>query len=131
MSKTSLSITGLQTEMTSDEVKQKLAKLYFLPEENFEGVYASLVLLKQPYIILNKMDQSDADGHVRRLKKLGFECCTGDEGLSLAPVSKNRAAEIICPACQLPSSGNEICEQCGVILHKYLKRTFKTGFCTK
>ena len=117
MSKTSLVITGLQTNMTSKEVRQKLAKLYFLPEENFKGVHRYVSVKNEPYVLLKQMDKDDVD--VKRLTKLGFACRAGDAGLSLNPVTKTQAADVTCPACEQLSGDDEICDHCGVIIHKY------------
>ena len=79
MSKTSLLITGLQTTMTSKEVKQKLAKLYFLPEEKFEDVHSSVCDRNEPYVLLKQLDKDDVNAHVKHLTKLGFACRAGDD----------------------------------------------------
>ncbi len=68
------------------------------------------------------MDKDDVDEHIKRLMKLGFSCRAGDAGLSLIPVAGIESADVICPACELPSGNDEICRQCGVIIHKYLKQ---------
>ena len=124
MSNISLSITGLEEDMTSEEVKQKLAKLYNVPEEHFDGLCRSLLIMHEPYVLLKEIDQATADAHVKRLSKIGFTCSVAEEmgGLSLAPVAEAKAEEIICPACDQKTDNSEICDHCGVIMEKFLKQ---------
>ncbi len=124
MSNISLSITGLEEDMTSEEVKQKLAKLYNVPEEHFDGLCRSLLIMHEPYVLLKEIDQATADAHVKRLSKIGFTCSVAEEmgGLSLAPVAEAKAEETICPACDQKTDNSEICDHCGVIMEKFLKQ---------
>lgn len=127
MTDTTLTITGLQAEMTSDEVKQKLAKLYNLPEEKFEGLCKSLLVKNEPYVLIKKVAQKEANTHKARLTELGFVCGPAEEmeevgGLSLAPVAKAKAVDAICPACEQPAGDGEMCEQCGVVMHKFMEQ---------
>ena len=119
MTKTSLTISGTNREMASAEVKQNLASLYKVSEEHFDELCHSLFELKKPYVLLKKIDQSVAEAHIKRLTELGFECSTASVGLTLVPVTENKAADIDCPACDQPSGNEEICQNCGVIIEKY------------
>ena len=124
MSTTSLTITALQKDMTSDEAMQKLATLYNIPEERFKGLCRSLLTLKEPYVLLKQVDEATANAHLQKLTEIGFDCSISDEssGLSLVPIAKTAPAEIICPACDQPAGGGEICQNCAVIMHKYIKQ---------
>jgi len=119
MTKTSLTISGMNREMTATEVKQNLSSLYNVPEKHFDELCHSLFELKKPHVLLKKIDQNVAETHVKRLTDLGFECSTGDLGLTLVPVTESKAADVDCPACDEPSGGEEICKNCGVIIEKY------------
>lgn len=122
MSKTSLSITGLQTDMTSDEVKQKLATLYKIPDKHFDSLCNSLFILKKPHVLFKQIDPAEAEVHIKRLTKIGLECSTGSGGLSLVPVAETVAVEADCPACDRPAGSGEMCQHCGVIIEKYLQQ---------
>ena len=119
MTKTSLTISGINREMTSAEVKQNLASLYKVSEEHFDELCHSLFELKKPHVLLKKIDQSVAETHIKRLTDLGFECSTASVGLTLVPVTESKATDIDCPACDMPSGDGEICQNCGVIIEKY------------
>ena len=125
MSKISLTVTGLENDMTSDEVKQKLAQLYNIPEKHFDELCKSLFIKKEPYVLLKKVDQAEADAHIKRLEKIGLNSKTGKiaNQLSLVPVSEqNEEKEVNCPACEQLAGDSEVCQHCGVIMQKYLKQ---------
>ena len=124
MSKISLLITGLENEMTSDEVKQKLAQLYNIPEKHFDGLCKSLFIKKEPYVLMKKVDQAEADAHIQRLEKIGLNCRTEKIAgqFTLVPVSEAIEEEVECPACEQPAGRSEVCQHCGVIIQKYLKQ---------
>ena len=87
MAKVSLSISGVVEGMTSEEVQQKLAKLYSKPEQHFEKLCQSLFIMQQPFVLLKDIEQEIANKHEKRLTSLGFICSFGDDGLSLVPTA--------------------------------------------
>ncbi|MDB3936375.1 hypothetical protein N9383_06620, partial [Granulosicoccus sp.] len=110
--------------MTPDEVMEKMAQLYDVPKERFEGLNKSLFIMKEPYVLFKQVDEKVAQTHVQKLTKIGLTCSLGDEfeGLSLVPVTKDEPADATCPACNQTAGNGEICQSCGVIMHKYLKQ---------
>jgi len=81
VAKVSLSISGVSEDMSSEEVRQKLARLYDKPEQKFEKLCQSLFIMQQPYVLLKDVEQAVADKHAQRLTALGFSCDFGDGGL--------------------------------------------------
>ena len=129
MSTSSVTISGLLNGMTADEVKQRLAALYKVPETHFEELCHALFVTKEPHILVKKVDQLKADMHVKKLTELGFACGSDAEGLSLAPVLETNAADVICPACGQSAGDAEMCQQCGVMMKKYQEqRNFDEKF---
>ena len=109
--------------MRSDEVKQKLTKLYCQPEDYFEDLCQSLFIARKPHTLLKNVDECLAKAHIEQLTQLGFICNDGCEetGLTLVPVTAAQKIPDICPACDRQTGCGEMCQHCGVVKEKYLK----------
>jgi len=81
----------MQQDMSSDEIMRRMADLYNAPEERFNDLAKALLITKQPYVLLENVEESLAAEHRKALSELGFECQSDGEfyGLSLVPVERN------------------------------------------
>ena len=123
MAKVSLSISDVVDGMTSEEVQQKLAKLYSKPEQHFEKLCQSLFIMQQPFVLLKDIEQEIANKHEKRLTSLGFICSFGDDGLSLVPTAApENVGTACCPSCEQPCGDEVNCQHCGVFIEKFLKQ---------
>jgi len=123
MSKTNLTIVGLHKQMSSEEVKNALSIVYQRPESDFDDLCDCLFSAKKPYVLFENEEESKVNLNIATLSRIGFKCHGGDAdmGLSLARVDSGPAVEQICPACDHPSGGEDICQHCDVIISKYLQ----------
>jgi len=83
-----------------------------------------LLITKQPYVLLENVEESLAAEHRKALSELGFECQSDGEfyGLSLVPVEQSKAEVVLCPACDQPTAGEVQCPSCDVVIEKYLSQ---------
>jgi len=123
MSKANLTIIGLHKKMTSDEVKNTLSLVYQQPESDFDDLCHCLFDTKKPYVLLENVEESKVNLNIATLSRIGFKCRGGDSdmGLSLARVDSGSVTDQICPACENPSGGGDICQHCDVIIAKFLE----------
>jgi len=94
-----VTITAIQQDMRSDEITKKLADLYNAPEDRFADLARALIITKQPYVLLENVEENLAAEHIKALSELGFQCQTADEfnGLSLVPVEQSESEVALCP----------------------------------
>ena len=124
MPKAKVILVGVSEDITADETKMALAALYQKPESHFETHCQHLFELKQPFVLLKKVDTATAHKHVEKLTAIGIECdvqpLQASNGLSLVPVDeKAESSETICPACAQLTMNSEECDNCGVIMKKF------------
>lgn len=124
MPRTNVTINAMQQDMSSDEIMRRMADLYNAPEERFNDLAKALLITKQPYVLLENVEESLAAEHRKALSELGFECQSDGEfyGLSLVPVEQSKAEVVLCPACDQPTAGEVQCPSCDVVIEKYLSQ---------
>lgn len=127
MPKAKLILVGISKDVSAAETKKALAALYQKPESHFEPHCQHLFELKQPFVLLKKVDAATAEKHVAKLTEIGIECdlqtIQSSAGLSLVPVDeKKENSQTLCPACAQPTTNTEECENCGVVMKKFAEQ---------
>ena len=108
------------------ETMKALAALYQKPEEHFEPHCEHLFDLKQPFTLLQQVEEAVAEQHREKLVEIGIQCevlkLGNAGGLSLVPVDAAETEKAICPSCEQPTEEVEICDHCGVIMKKFAEQ---------
>ena len=95
MSKVSLSLVGVKSEVARSEVLTALSKLYGKPESHFEPHCEHLFELRTPFVHLKKVSRDEAEKHQERLESIGIQTAIGEiagsSGLSLLPIEEKES----------------------------------------
>ena len=126
MSKVSLSLVGVKSEVARSEVLTALSKLYGKPESHFEPHCEHLFELRTPFVHLKKVSRDEAEKHQERLESIGIQTAIGEiagsSGLSLLPIEEKESPAEECPSCNQVTSDPEMCSKCGVIIKKFVQQ---------
>ena len=127
MSKVSLTLVGVKSDVAEKEIKKSLAELYGKPESHFDAHCEHLFQLKKTFKLIRQIDAGEAELHRLKLEQIGIECDVAvvgnSDGLSLVPVDvKEVDNSTACPACDQPSEDPEVCDSCGVIMKKFAEQ---------
>ena len=120
----SVIVTGLSTDISREDLTQKLSELYRQPGHHFDDLCQQLFVTKQPFTLLSNLDAHVATANIEALTKIGL-VCKGDAeefGLSLVPIVETEDNPDICPACEKESGGGEVCQHCEICIAKFVAK---------
>ena len=84
MSKVSLTLVGVESNIVEKETRKALAELYSKPESHFDIHCEHLFQSKKPYKLIAQIDAAEAELHRERLEQMGILCEVAALGSSLS-----------------------------------------------